>query len=284
MPMLKACFAMTLATLLLVASPALAETLTNDSIVQLARVGLGANAVVAKIRASDTDFDVSTRALVALKRQDVPDDVIAAMVASAAGGGAPGSPIDQRDSADPAAPHAAGVYLLQSEPAPRMQQLDPTLADDVKASSALGWILTYGLVPLKVTTVLDNPTARFKADTRRPNFYFYFNQPGSGLYRNGLGTMRLDGPAPSPGEFTLLHFQTVGGVRQALTQQLGFGRDQTGGVGDVRVPFSYAEVAPGVFEVTPNADLDPGEYAFMVTPADGDDDAQARFFDFSTAH
>ena len=264
------------------AAPVLAETLTNAAVVQLAEAGLGADAIVAKIRASATRFDVSTDAMVALERDAVPDAVIAAMVTAAAGG-APGYGADQSDSADPAALHAPGVYLLQSMPAPRMQRLDPTLADDTKVSSVLGWMLTYGLAPLKVTTVLDSPTAHFRADTSRPTFYFYFNQPGSGLYRNGLGTMRLAGPAPSPDEFTLVQFHVVGDERQAITQQLGVGV-RNGGV-SAQVPFSYTRVSPGVFAVTPDADLAPGEYAFMVTPADGDGDgdAQSRYFDFSTA-
>jgi len=280
MSMLKVAAA--LAALLLIASPGFAETLTNDQVVQLSRAGLGADAIVAKIRTSDTSFDVSTDAMVALKGLGVSDAVIAAMVTSAAGGGGPVFAFDQSDSADPAAPHAAGVYLLESAPAPRMQRLDPTLADDTKVSSILGWMLTYGAMPLKVTAVLDNPTARFRADTPRPTFYFYFNQPGSGLYRNGIGTMRLDGPTPA--QFTLVHFQIVGGARQALIQQVGVGRPITGGVDSVRVAFGSAEVAPGVFRVTPDAELAPGEYAFVVTPADGDNDAQTRYFDFSTAN
>ena len=277
-------FALALVALLLVAAPAVAETLTDAQVVQLSRAGLSADAIVAKIRVSPTRFDISTEAMVALKRDGVPDAVIAAMVASAADGGARGWAEGQGAFADPAAPHAPGVYLLQPGPSPRMQRLDPTLADDTRTTSIFGWFFSYGVVPLKVTTILNGPSARFRADTPRPTFYFYFNQPGSGLYRNGIGTMRLDGSAPSPSEFALIRFQVVVGVRQALTQEIGgLGNPRRGDAARSQVAFNATEIAPGLFEVTPDADLPPGEYAFAVTPAtDGDDGAETRYFDFST--
>ena len=66
--MVRALFAVVLAAALLLGPDVQAETLTNDSIVELSRAGLAANAIVAKIRSSDSRFDVSTDALVGLKR------------------------------------------------------------------------------------------------------------------------------------------------------------------------------------------------------------------------
>ena len=271
--------AIALAALLLIASPAVAETLTNAQVVELSHAGLGPDAIVAKIRASASRFDISTDALVALKRAGVADPVIAAMVVAAANGGAPG-PADQSASPDPAAPHAAGVYLLETSPAPWMQRLDPTLASTSTMSSAVAWFLTSGAIPLKVTTVLAGPAARFRADSRRPTFYLFFNQPGSGLYQNGLGEMRLPGPTPSPDEFTLRRFQSVGGARQVMTEEVGFAGMARGAPDTSKVAFSAAAVAPGVFALTPTADLAPGEYAFVVTPDEDTEAVQDRYFDF----
>lgn len=280
----RAFFALGLLVALSAAPAVRAETLTDDAVVRLAQAGLSAQAIVAKIRASANQFDVSTGALVWLKRQNVPDAVIAAMIDASAGVSETAPGADQSRSADPMVPHAAGIYLLEAESdRPRMQRLDPTVATDVRASGALGWILTYGVVPLKITTILANPTARFKADTDRPAFYFYFNQPGSGLYQNGLGVLRMPGPAPSPSLFTLVRFQTVGTDREALMQRVGIAGTKGGGVDKVRMAFSYAELSPGVFKVTADSDLEPGEYAFVYTPADqsDDEDLQPRYFDFS---
>jgi hypothetical protein len=279
--MAKALFAAILALALLTAPAVRAETLTNDQIVELTGAGLGAEAIVAKIRTSESRFDVSTGALVALKRQNVSDEVIAAMIAAATDGAPPGAPVDQNNSPDPTAPHDPGVYLLKAASGPaRMRRLDPTLADGIKTANAIGWIFTYGIVPLKVTTVLAGPAARLKADTSRPTFYFYFNQPGSGLYQNGLGILRLEGPAPTPGLFTLMHFETVGANRQALTQQIGVG-NANAAVKSL-IAFSFSQVEPGVFKVTTNTDLPPGEYAFVCSPYDpNSEDSNDRYFDFS---
>jgi hypothetical protein len=273
--------AIVLAALLLAASPAAAETVTNDQVVALSHAGLGADAIVAKIRASASRFDVSTDALVALKGAGVADPVIAAMVVAAAHGGAAGDPADQSASPDPAQPHAAGLYLLETAPTPWMQRLDPTLPSDTTASSIAAWLLTYGVIPLKVTAVLAGPTARFKADTPRPTFYLFYNQPGSGLYQNGLGEMRLPGPTPAPEEFTLVRFQTAGGARKLLTQQIGLAGVPRGGSDASKVSVSYAVVAPGVFALTPDGDLASGEYAFVVTPDEDTEHVQDRYFDFS---
>jgi hypothetical protein len=249
----------------------------------LAQAGLSAPAIIAKIHTSASQFDVSTAALVRLKHQNVPDTVIAAMIDASAGVTEPAPPVDQSQSPDPAAPHAAGVYLLKAQAdGPRMQRLDPTVATDVRTADAIGWAMTSGIVKLKITTVLANATAPCKADTDRPTFYFYFNQSGSGLYQNGLGILRMPGPSPSPALFTLIHFQTVGSERQ-LFEQRGFAGTTSGGVDKAAIAFSYAELSPGVFKVTANGDLEPGEYAFVYTPADQSDgeDSEPRYFDFS---
>ncbi|HXQ16934.1 MAG TPA: hypothetical protein VN814_20165 [Caulobacteraceae bacterium] len=276
-----ALFSLALIASLIATQAVCAETLTDDTVVQLSRAGLSSQTIVAKIEATPSQFDISTDALLWLKRQDVPDEVIAAMV-TAASGGALGAASVQSDSADPLAPHAAGLYLLETTGArPAMQRLDPTVADDIKASGALGWILTYGLAPLKVTAVMAGPTARLKTDTRRPEFFFYFNQPGSGFYQHGLGWLRMPGPAPTPDLFALVRFQTVGGSRQLLTQRIHGALSGPGEVNDTHVAFRYAAVSPGVFKVTPQDVLDPGEYAFVYTPQSDGDDAQPHYFDFS---
>lgn len=54
--------------------------LTNDDVVKLSKAGLSAETIVAKIRASESKFDTSTDALVALADAGVADAVIREMV------------------------------------------------------------------------------------------------------------------------------------------------------------------------------------------------------------
>ena len=58
----------------------LLATLGNADIVKLVKAGLSIETIEAKIAASETDFDTSTDALVALAGEGVPDQVIRAMI------------------------------------------------------------------------------------------------------------------------------------------------------------------------------------------------------------
>lgn len=56
-----------------------AETLTNEQIVRMSQAGLSKEVIMSKISASISDFDLSTDALVNLKKAGVEDEVIAKM-------------------------------------------------------------------------------------------------------------------------------------------------------------------------------------------------------------
>lgn len=59
------------------------EVLTNDTIIQMVRGGLPESVVVAKIRSTQTRFDLRAEALLALKKAGVPNKVLEAMLAPA---------------------------------------------------------------------------------------------------------------------------------------------------------------------------------------------------------
>jgi len=60
------------------------EVLTNADIVKLVKAGLSPQTIEAKIANSETKFDTSTEALVALADADVPDSVIRMMIEQSA--------------------------------------------------------------------------------------------------------------------------------------------------------------------------------------------------------
>jgi hypothetical protein len=254
------------------AGPALAqpETLTDASVVGLVRAGLSAEAIVAKIRISDPDFDLSTDQLIALKHAGVPDPVIAAMLQASSGdAGLPDS-----TSPDPDAPHAPGAYLLQSGPA-RMQSLDAVTPSDMRVSDVFASIFTSGIVPMKQTMVLQGPTARVSTDAARPVFYFYFDQASQGGGATPFASVWRPEQIASPSDLELRQFAVNRGNREQVTE-LRLAPPH------VAIGFSSEALATGVFRVTPSADLPPGEYGFVYTlhHEDGDD---TRVFDFSVS-
>src|ERR1044072_4601692 len=93
------------------------EVLTNDSVITLSKAGLSSTIIVNKIRASKTNFNMSTDELIRLKQARIPDEIVAAMFDAAhhrsettattgAGDASKGDPND------PNAAHEAGIYLL----------------------------------------------------------------------------------------------------------------------------------------------------------------------------
>ena len=263
-----------------------AETLTNDSVVSMSKVGLGPEAIIAKIRTTPNAFDLSTDQLVILKQKNVPDAVIAAMLNASPGATVSASAAIDSDSPDPRSPHASGIYLLETgHGPPHMERMDATHSNQTKSTGILAYAFTYGIAPVKFKTILPNATARIRTSSRRPIFYFYFDNSSTSLSGNPIGGVWLPGAVTSPNEFSLIRFERDGGNRVAVLGQFNITGIKSGVMDKARVSFSYDDVTPGVFKVTPDADLPPGEYAFAYSVTSGSGfygaGASARLFDFA---
>ena len=186
------------------ASGASAQRFDNDSVVALRHAGLGANTIIAKVNSLPCAYDVSTDALIALKKADVADDVIAAMVARCdAAAHAPSAVVN---SADPASPHPPGIYVMQDWlAAPQMQLMRPSKASAIKVSGN-GSIL----LPYVGKLALPDEQSRIGVKNHRPTFYFYF-LPGDDKVSD-FGTPNSVA-AQSPDEFSLVRFKVKKGER-----------------------------------------------------------------------
>lgn len=70
------------------------EVLTNQSVIELSKAGLDKEVIISKIQSSQTNFDVSTDGLIALKKQKLDNEIIQAMVRKATGG----SPVNGQEA------------------------------------------------------------------------------------------------------------------------------------------------------------------------------------------
>jgi hypothetical protein len=146
-------------------SIAAAETLTTDQTVALVATGIGDEAVVAKIKASNSTFDLSTDQMIALKNKGVSGPVIAAMIGSTA------KPTMSVDSADPMVQHPSGVYIADGA---KMVRMDATMSNQAKTGGILGYALTSGIASMSIKASIQNATAKVKAPSGSPTFYFFF--------------------------------------------------------------------------------------------------------------
>ncbi len=280
------------AAALLCAGPALAETLNNNSVVAMVKAGLGEDTVIAKIRNSPNSFDLETDKLIALKHSGISDAIIAAMLDASTKSKVSTNAAGMSDSPDPTAPHASGIYVLADwNAAPKMVRMDATAANQSKNSGFLGYALTGGLASVKVKTVLPNGAARVKIASKRPTFFFYFDQANAGLSGGAPGGFFVAGggtPVTSPNEFSLVRFDVKKGNREATVGSMSITGGKAGVMDKARVPFTYSDVSPGVFKVTVEQDMLPGEYGFVYSATSGGGvgvygggGITSRIFDFS---
>lgn len=277
-----------LAIALVVASsslPAQAETLNNAKVVELLGLGLGDEAVIAKIKASDGDYDVSTDALIALKRSGASSPVIAAMIDASSRKTTSQNAVLSIDSPDPKVPHAAGIYMLADWlPAPKMVGINVTTSNQTKTGGFFGYALTGGLASMSFKAVVPGASARTVSDAARPTFYFYFDQARSG----GSSAVWSAGSVTSPNEFSLVKFDVKKDRREAKVGKFNIGGAKAGVMDKDRIAFTYTEISPGVFEVRPDLPLGAGEYGFMTQTSTGGGPGMAgmgatsaKIFDFS---
>ena len=269
-----------------------AETLTNDMVVALVQAGLGEEAVVAKIKASAAHYALSTDDLISLKKNGVTGPVIAAMIEAGTAGAVSAKAAYSADSPDPLVPHPSGIYMLMDAlPQPRMARIDPTTSNQSKTGGLLGYAFTGGIASLSIKAVIPNTSARARTSRLRPTFYFYFDEATRGLSQTGGPSLWLSGPATaitSPNEFTLIRFDVKKDRRETRVGSMNLAGAKSGVMDKDRIAFDYEQVTPGVFKVTPAADLAAGEYGFLYSVSAGNGPGMwgngtgsARIFDFA---
>lgn len=265
-------------------TPVSAEVLDNAKVISLLGLGLGDEAVIAKIKASDGNYDISTDALVALKNAGASGPVIAAVIDSSSKKSSAALSVD---SPDPKVPHATGIYMLQDWlPTPRMLAINVTTSNQTKTGGFFGYALTGGLASMSFKSVVPGTTARTVSDLSRPTFYFYFDQARNG----GSSAVWTAGAVTSPNEFTLVRFEVKKENREAKVGKFNIGGAKAGVMDKDRIPFSFDEISPGVFEVKPEQPLPNGEYGFLVQTSTGSGPGlagagamAAKIFDFKIA-
>lgn len=266
---------------LFMASAVQAETLTNDLIIALMDAGLGEEAVIAKIDTTEGDFVIDTQTLLGLRAKGVPSSVIAAMVKSANG-----TTKYNDASPDPKIPHTTGFYLLEeSFGQGRMLKIDPIASTQTKTGGIIGYALTGGIASASLKAVLPGPTAQRQTSARRPTFYVFFDPPGenqSAIFSTGFGNAVI-----TPNELSLVDLVEKKERREARVGSLNIAGSKTGVMDKDQIPFSYEQVKPYVYKITPDVDLMPGEYGFLFALVGGAGPglsggvAGARVFDFT---
>ena len=229
----------------------LRKRFTNQDIIEMAKLGLSDEVIIAKIRqayetgADAVSFDTSVGGLRSLKAASVPDSVIKVMINPAPPPApviAGASPI----SVDPnLPPPEVGVYWRDQGKFMRIQGQAVT---NTKTGGKAGSLFTNGLRNQHWDATIEGHTSRNIIRDRQPIFYLYVP----------------DGNDSS--DYVLLKLNKKSDHREF---QIGSFGGITGGKSGVQkekeIPFRAEHVGIRMYKVTLSAeDLKPGEYAFFM--------------------
>jgi hypothetical protein len=252
-----------LAAILLLPSPAARaaqeEVLTNASVIELVRLKFSDDIVVQKIESSRCDFDLSVAGLKGLKSAGVSERVISAMLETQGGSPAPRARKAEPAPSSKAAPAAApatpaaagapvrfdadperGVYYESKGKRVRLTRSNAEIAAKGVWSSAF----SFGAKKHRVVALLAGPKAELRVAGRLPVFYYV---PGS-------TEMTAD-------DLKIARTAVREGSREVVWLE---GKTVTTSLPDEYAqPFRSERVQPGVYRITFEGDLAPGEFAFV---------------------
>lgn len=255
--------------------------LTNDEIISLNQAGLDKLIIIKKIQSAKSNFDLSIDALIKLKKENIPDEIVAAMLEAKSGKSsstsADGKISTAIDPNDPLSPHGYGVYLFQEKNGGKvLTQLTPSVSSQNKTSGLFTTRLTYGIVKVKVKANLPETAANLQINDSKPVFYFYLDAKSGGMNT-------ASGIPSNPNEFALVKFNVHQNTREVTISQSNAYTSKGGLSEEFVVDFNAENIGNGVFKITPKTNLEAGEYAFYLINSGNSNTGSgvgAKFFDF----
>ena len=232
---------------LLLSTPGFAqEVLTNQLVVDMLKAGLSERVVVAKIRTSPTNFDTGTDALIALKKNGVPEKVIEAMMSpTAAPSAAPAAPA----GAPPAASVAAVPPGAMAAPA------RPTVFHVVAGKEVE--LMVNGIeiqtnraryAGRSTEAVIAGNKSKYRTQDRQPTFVLT-------AAPNEMPLVRLD---PGKNDRNLK-------IGSGSSAPYAGGSTRRGIRSEDLVEVDVERDSRGFYRVRPRAPLAPGEYGFAAS-------------------
>lgn len=228
------------------------EVLTNDDILAMTEAGIAERVIVAKIMASDTDFDISREALVDLSRAGVEPGVLEAMVVQ---------------SVPSAARRSAGTYAQRFEGTPctgpglyveeegSLRGIAP-LTPQIQGGNSLLPAVTGGLIRGGARATVRGAHSDTRTGDPMPTFWYC---PEDREYSvDPRAMVEVD-----PREFLLVVLKSS---KNREERSLEVGNVGIGGQSGIPSRLirraTFENVGFGVYRITPRSPLKPGEYGF----------------------
>ena len=227
----------------LLASPALAEKVTNQSVIDLAKAKMSDDIILSAISSGTPSFDTSSKGLIALKNAGVSDKVVQAIL-SANASPAPAAAAAPRASGGSAAggvsPETA--MLVDRGKTLQMKYLTPNIRHVV---APFVGARSYASLTGMTATQRTSGTPKF--------------------------VIAVPNNAQPESYFTLAHLKSEKGVRSVMigggyySYSTGISKDRVVPVTSAKAPSqSGAPAGFTLYELTPTSELASGEYALVL--------------------
>lgn len=263
--------------------------LRNQDIVDMTLGKVSRKIITKKIQYSDSDFSLTTEALIELKNAKVPDELVKVMMV-------PKRAVLQSTNpnliAGALAPHpefpiatrnkfgSPGIYYEEyKNNTAKYEELEPTTTNQ-RNSGGLGEAVansaTKGLTGTSQRVGLANPSANFLIEDNRPVFYFVFG--GTRKDMNTVAESIFEGVA-SPNDFTLMRVKPTNRGREFV-----IGRESSvsssSGFSEGTVPFRFKKISNTLYKVYFDQEIQAGEYAFFYNKG-SEFNSSLKLYDFS---
>lgn len=251
------------------------EVVTNKTIIQLHKAGLGVGVLKSKIQSSSCNFELSTEKLIELNKVGIPDEVITLMMSKS---GTSSSAVNQENVIDNSVNLSSGIYYFDTI-TKKYIEFDPSVLTNRK-SGGLGNLLNStvsGLFNSKERATLSGNEANLKFYNRKPTFIFVFDSTTSGFKNSNT----FWGNVQSPNEFFLVKFKAVKKSREVVIGTTNNLNSDVGIEDKSKISFVSKKIKKGVYEVTPTKEMEFGEYCFMFAASSMYGGETHKVYDFS---
>lgn len=254
------------------------DILSNETVTTLFKKGLGTGIIINKIKTTKNTFDLSTDALIKLKEDGIPDEIVSAMLESSEK-----NRVEIVDLNNPLTMHISGIYYYNPyDSTRRLSRIDPTVVSTAKAGGfgqALANQYSYGLANAKVTSVISGRNSRRQLNNEQLVFYFYFEPVKNSLNQTASANWWFN-TATSPNEFGLVKLIERKDSRDFVVAKVNDYGKSIGIDEKQKMDFGYEIVAENIYKVVFYGSLPSGEYCFIYTGATPTMYSNDKVFDF----
>ena len=243
-----------------------ADTLSNQSIIELTKSNVGKDVIKNLIESSPCKFETTSKDVINLGKNGVDGEVINFMIAKMKRNKAQSAvkeAIAEESTNNPLVSEIRkqgfGIYYIK--PDGTVVSIDPSMfSGELKANTAL--LMQSPLARLKNKMSLSGPNANLMITEHKPQFIFFFENKLVGISHQLPSWASM---ATNPQQFTLARLEASKHSREIVVGTVSGFRTTTGIDDKEKVSFKSSKIADGMYSISFERDLAPAEYCFLFS-------------------